>query len=66
MGIILACCRVLQLPGLHETGWIDAYLIVFVSCAGPESLALVVAGCLSCIAESSLLTSCSSLAQSAR
>ena len=59
MGIILACCRVLQLPGLHETGWIDAYLIVSVSCAGPESLALVVAGCLSCIiAESSLLASC--------
>ena len=60
MGIILACCRVLQLPGLHETGWIDAYLIVPVSCDGPESLALVVAGCLSCIAESSLLPSCSS------
>ena len=66
LGIILACCRVLQLRGLHETGWIDAYLIVPVSCAGPVSLALVVAGCMSYIAEGSLLTSCSSLAQSAR
>jgi hypothetical protein len=56
----------LQLHGLHKTGWIDAYLIVPVSCAGPESLALVVAACLSCIAASSPLTSCSSLAQSAR
>ena len=74
LGIILACCRVLQLHGLHETGWIDAYLIVPVSCAGPVSLALVVAGCMSYIVagcmsyitEESLLPSCSSLTPSAR
>lgn len=25
--MLQASCRVLQLPGLHETGWIDAYLL---------------------------------------